>query len=67
MQRQGRTSLIFNSLSHRIEKDKLEVCRGSVLGHECTDLHRTGYLDQGVESVPLCTHTSGGVSIAAHK
>lgn len=65
VQRQERTSLMV--LSQGNEKDKLEACRGSVLSQECTNLHRTGYLDQGADPVPLCTHSSGGVCVAAPK
>lgn len=46
--RQERNSL--KVLSQGNEKDNLQTCRGSVLGQECANIHRTG---------PLSTPTSG--------
>ena len=44
-------------LSQGNEKGKLEVCRGSVLRQERTELHRAGYLGQGGLSVCPCVYT----------
>ena len=52
-------------LSQGNEKGKLEACRGSVFGQECTSLHRAGYLAGGAECVPLCIHTSAGIAVTS--
>lgn len=47
-------------LSQGNEKGKLEACRGSVFGQECTSLHRAGYLVGGLSVCPRAyTHQLG--------